>query len=35
VTYDSADGKVDSLTLIDNWKWSAKPGTVGTIVVPK
>jgi hypothetical protein len=34
VTYDSADQKVDSTTLVDNWKWQAKPGTVGTIVVP-
>lgn len=30
VTYDSSDGNVDSLTLIDNWQWSAKPGTVVT-----
>lgn len=34
VTYDSSDGKVDSLTLIDNWKWSAKPGLVGTVQIP-
>jgi hypothetical protein len=32
VTYDSSDGKVDSSTLIDNWQWSAKPGSVETIV---
>lgn len=30
VTYDSSDGNVDSLTLIDNWQWSAKPGSVIT-----
>lgn len=35
VTYDSSDGSVDSLTLIDNWKWSAKPGTVETVPAPK
>jgi hypothetical protein len=35
VTYDSSDGMVDSAALIDNWKWSAKPGTVNTDVVPK
>jgi hypothetical protein len=35
VTYDSTDGKVDSMALIDNWKWSAKPGTVKTVIVPK
>jgi hypothetical protein len=35
VTYDSDDGMVDSSTLIDNWRWSAKPGTVNTDVVPK
>lgn len=34
VTYDSSDGNVDSTTLVDNFKWQAKPGTVGTIVVP-
>ena len=34
VTYDSSDGCVDSLTLIDNWKWSATPGTVQTVVQP-
>jgi hypothetical protein len=31
-TYDSDDGLVDSTTLIDNWQWSAKPGTVETII---
>lgn len=35
VTYDSSDGMVDSSTLIDNWKWSAKPGSVLTEQVPK
>jgi hypothetical protein len=34
VTYDSADHNVDSTTLIDNFKWQAKPGQVGTVVVP-
>jgi len=29
-TYDSSDGFVDSTVLIDNWKWSAKPGTIKT-----
>ena len=34
-TYDSGDGVLDSTTLIDNWKWVAKPGTkVGTEPVP-
>jgi hypothetical protein len=32
VTYDSSDGNVDSTTLIDNFQWSAEPGTVQTIV---
>jgi hypothetical protein len=35
VAYDSSDGMVDSSALIDNWKWSAKPGTVSTDIVPK
>jgi hypothetical protein len=35
VTYDSSDGFVDSSTLIDNWRWSAKPGSVLTEQVPK
>jgi hypothetical protein len=26
-TYDSADGVLDSTTLIDNWLWIAEPGT--------
>jgi len=26
--YDSGDGALDSTTLIDNWQWIAKPGTV-------
>jgi len=34
VTYDSADSKVDSATLIDNWQWSATPGSVQTVVPP-
>ena len=34
--YDSGDGSLDTTTLIDNWKWLAKPGiTVGTNPVPK
>lgn len=32
VTYDSSDGQVDSTTLIDNLQWSAKPGTIETII---
>lgn len=33
--YDSGDGRLDSTTLIDNWKWIATPGTpVGTTPVP-
>ena len=33
--YDSADGALDSTTLIDNWQWIAEPGThVGTGTVP-
>ncbi|UQA62367.1 choice-of-anchor L domain-containing protein [Polyangium aurulentum] len=36
VTYDSTDGKVDSTTLIDNWRWSGKPGSTETeVIVPK
>ncbi|MDC3953825.1 choice-of-anchor L domain-containing protein [Polyangium jinanense] len=36
VTYDSTDGKVDSSTLIDNWRWSGKPGTTVTeVIIPK
>jgi hypothetical protein len=36
VTYDSSDGKVDSSTLIDNWRWSGKPGTTVTeVIIPK
>lgn len=34
VSYDSADGNVDSLALIDNWKWSAKPGSKKPTTVP-
>lgn len=34
VTYDSDDGFVDSSTLIDNWHWSAEPGTTQTVVIP-
>ena len=35
-TYDSGDGVLDSTTLIDNFKWIAKPGvTVGTNPVPQ
>ncbi len=34
VTYDSSDHFVDSTTLVDNWQWSAKPGTVGTVIKP-
>jgi len=34
--YDSGDGVLDTSTLIDNWRWIAKPGTtVGTDPVPK
>jgi len=32
--YDSGDGILDSTTLIDNWKWLADGGTVGTAPVP-
>lgn len=35
VTYDSSDGFVDSLTVIDNWKWSAQPGKVETVKPPQ
>jgi hypothetical protein len=34
VTYDSKDGNADSSTLIDNWRWSGKPGTTYTEPVP-
>jgi hypothetical protein len=34
VTYDSGDSNVDSATLLDNWQWSAKPGSVVTVVPP-
>jgi hypothetical protein len=34
VTYDSTDGNVDSSTLIDNWRWSGKPGTIYTEPIP-
>ena len=34
--YDSGDGVLDTTTLIDNWRWIAKPGVViGTDVVPQ
>lgn len=34
--YDSGDGVLDTTTLIDNFRWIAKPGvTVGTDVVPE
>ena len=34
--YDSGDGVLDTTTLIDNFRWIAKPGvTVGTDIVPK
>ncbi|MCA9618051.1 MAG: hypothetical protein KC731_03455 [Myxococcales bacterium] len=34
-TYDSGDGVLDSTTLIDNFRWIAKPGVdVGTTPVP-
>jgi hypothetical protein len=33
--YDSGDGVLDTSSLIDNWKWIAKPGTtVGTTPIP-
>jgi hypothetical protein len=36
VTYDSTDGNLDSSALIDNWRWSGKPGTTVTeIIIPK
>jgi hypothetical protein len=35
VTYDSANGTVDSMTLIDNWQWLANPNaSVQTILSP-
>jgi hypothetical protein len=35
-TYDSGDGVLDSTTLVDNFKWIAKPGVmVGTNPVPE
>ncbi|MEQ9319659.1 MAG: hypothetical protein RIF41_10915, partial [Polyangiaceae bacterium] len=35
-TYDSGDGVLDSTTLVDNFRWIAKPGVpVGTIPIPK
>lgn len=34
VIYDSGDGSVDSSTMIDNWQWSAEPGTTHTEVKP-
>jgi hypothetical protein len=34
VTYDSSDGNLDSTTLVDDWKWSGKPGTTETIPIP-
>lgn len=34
--YDSGDGSLDSTSLVDNWQWIAKPGTVViTDPVPK
>jgi hypothetical protein len=34
--YDSGDGVLDTTTLLDNFRWIAKPGvTVGTDVVPE
>ncbi|MEZ4294613.1 MAG: choice-of-anchor L domain-containing protein [Polyangiaceae bacterium] len=34
--YDSGDGVLDTTTLIDNFRWIAKPGVkIGTDVVPK
>lgn len=34
--YDSGDGVLDTTTLIDNFRWIAKPGvTVGTDIVPE
>jgi hypothetical protein len=35
VTYDSSDGNLDSLTLVDNFRWSAKPGMAGTMDIPE
>jgi len=33
--YDSGDGILDSTAIIDNWQWSAEPGTtVGTAPIP-
>ena len=35
-TYDSGDGVLDSTTLVDNFRWIAKPGVdVGTTPIPK
>ncbi|MBK8258809.1 MAG: choice-of-anchor L domain-containing protein [Polyangiaceae bacterium] len=34
--YDSGDGVLDTTTLLDNFKWIAKPGvTIGTDIVPE
>ena len=34
--YDSGDGVLDTTTLVDNFRWIAKPGvTVGTDIVPE
>jgi hypothetical protein len=34
--YDSADGGLDSTTLVDNWRWIAEPGTaVSTVPAPR
>ncbi|MRG92617.1 choice-of-anchor L domain-containing protein [Polyangium spumosum] len=36
VIYDSTDGKLDSSVLVDNWRWSGKPGTTVTeVIIPK
>ena len=35
-TYESGDGVLDSTTLVDNFRWIAKPGVpVGTIPIVK
>ena len=34
VTYDSADGNVDSSTFVDRWRWLADAGKVETVVQP-
>src|SRR5262249_11215310 len=34
VTYDSGDPDVDSSTFVDNFQWSAEPGTVVTVKPP-